>query len=362
MVKAASHQQHNTQLTASHQQPNTQLVHISCARHAPDGASGLNRRDAESMRRQDARVQLRDREARMYAQLGLDNATITRDRHRTLYEAPPLEWDHAAGLVLAAACAAFDRPAPEAVVVGHFTSNGAAQSSRGLLSLLSHLHALGHAEVWIPADGEHIAAFAPSPLKVRTFRDGAQLVCAAQGEVLPLVTPQRLRECARAGEARVADVLLVGRRGTHAARRIADAQPAPTPEIALEILRRYNDAGVPYDVTDGCVLPPFRAPHHTCSTAGLLQELRLAHGGTLLLDQIEEFSARALEALAAERARGATQCTIIATSLPCPCGIAERAACACPVNSVTRHRARAHAASLCVLAREGDEYRHELVV
>jgi magnesium chelatase family protein len=51
---------------------------------------------------------------------------------------------------------------------------------------------------------------------------------------------------------------------------------------------------------------PFRAPHHTVSLAGLVGggatrvhpgEASLAHGGTLVLDQITEFRSDALEAL-----------------------------------------------------------------
>lgn len=39
---------------------------------------------------------------------------------------------------------------------------------------------------------------------------------------------------------------------------------------------------------------PFRAPHHTCSTVGLLGELALAAGGLLYLDDFQEFRASAV--------------------------------------------------------------------
>lgn len=35
---------------------------------------------------------------------------------------------------------------------------------------------------------------------------------------------------------------------------------------------------------------PFRAPHHTCSEAALLEEVALAAGGILFLDEIERFA------------------------------------------------------------------------
>lgn len=57
---------------------------------------------------------------------------------------------------------------------------------------------------------------------------------------------------------------------------------------------------------------PFRAPHHTCSLAGLVGggnlprpgEVSLAHGGTLLLDQFTEFRRDAIEALSYALDRG----------------------------------------------------------
>lgn len=43
---------------------------------------------------------------------------------------------------------------------------------------------------------------------------------------------------------------------------------------------------------------PLRAPHHTCSAIALLGELALAAGGVLYLDEVPEFRAEALSAMA----------------------------------------------------------------
>lgn len=86
---------------------------------------------------------------------------------------------------------------------------------------------------------------------------------------------------------------------------------------------------------------PFRAPHHTASTAGLFGggnppapgEVSLAHSGVLFLDELPEFDRRSLEALRQvleERcvvvARARSSCEFpahfqfISAANPCPCG------------------------------------------
>jgi magnesium chelatase family protein len=70
--------------------------------------------------------------------------------------------------------------------------------------------------------------------------------------------------------------------------------------------------------------PPFRAPHHTVSTAGLVGRLRwpgeigLARHGVLFLDDLPEFAGMAID-----RLRGALDdapVILVASSNPCPCG------------------------------------------
>ena len=98
--------------------------------------------------------------------------------------------------------------------------------------------------------------------------------------------------------------------------------------------------------------PPFRAPHHGISTAGLVGggarpapgEMSLAHRGVLFLDELPEFRRDALEAIrqpleersiAVVRVGGACvfPCDVLlaAARNPCPCGFAgdPRRSCAC---------------------------------
>ena len=95
---------------------------------------------------------------------------------------------------------------------------------------------------------------------------------------------------------------------------------------------------------------PFRAPHHTASTAALVGggsgrarpgEITLAHRGVLFLDELGEFAPTALDALrqplrsarCASRARPVSLTfpaafQLVACSNPCPCGSAGTGAAA----------------------------------
>jgi magnesium chelatase family protein len=107
---------------------------------------------------------------------------------------------------------------------------------------------------------------------------------------------------------------------------------------------------------------PWRAPHHSITTAGLvggarrdsIGEVVLAHNGVLFLDELSEFARPVLEALrqpledgrvAIVRARHSTiypaRFMLLAATNPCPCGYAgvgER--CRCSEAELARHRRR----------------------
>ncbi len=108
---------------------------------------------------------------------------------------------------------------------------------------------------------------------------------------------------------------------------------------------------------------PFRAPHTSISTAGLIGggstpkpgEVSLAHAGVLFLDELPEFRRDCLEALRQPledgqalvgRARGhvrfPARFTLIAAMNPCPCGHLgdSSAECRCPLPAIERYRLR----------------------
>ena len=109
--------------------------------------------------------------------------------------------------------------------------------------------------------------------------------------------------------------------------------------------------------------PPFRAPHHTVSYAGMVGggphlspgEITLADQGVLFLDELPEFDRDVLEALrqpmeegrvAIARAGRATdfpaRFQLVAAMNPCPCGFAGSSdrACGCPSLVPERYQRR----------------------
>lgn len=110
-------------------------------------------------------------------------------------------------------------------------------------------------------------------------------------------------------------------------------------------------------------LPPFRAPHHTVSEAGIVGVIRnryrwqpgeasLAHGGTLFLDELPEFRRGVLEALREPLQRGTitynmgftvpARFRLVCAMNPCPCGYAgsERRECRCTPEQIKHYAAR----------------------
>jgi magnesium chelatase family protein len=130
---------------------------------------------------------------------------------------------------------------------------------------------------------------------------------------------------------------------TMLARRMSGILPPLSTREALEVTRIRSIAGL-HDGKGLVRARPFRAPHHTISSAGLVGggssprpgEVTLAHLGVLFLDELAEFARPALEALRQPLEDGVvsivrgqraasfpSRCMLVATTNPCPCGMGD---------------------------------------
>ena len=159
-------------------------------------------------------------------------------------------------------------------------------------------------------------------------------------------------------------LLLVGPPGTGKsmlALRLPGLLPPMSQDEALDSAAVLSLAG--QFRVEKFALRPFRAPHHTASSAALVGggsvprpgEISLAHLGVLFLDELPEFDRRVLEALreplesgavhisrAARQAEFPARFQLVAAMNPCACGYygAASGRCRCTPDQVARYRSR----------------------
>ncbi|WP_339208907.1 YifB family Mg chelatase-like AAA ATPase [Paenibacillus sp. FSL K6-3182] len=165
------------------------------------------------------------------------------------------------------------------------------------------------------------------------------------------------------------NILLSGPPGTGKTmmiRRLPGILPLLTEQEALEVTKIYSVAGKLLDSSHGLIThPPFRAPHHTISSGGLIGggsipkpgEVTLAHRGVLFLDELPEFPRQVLEVLrqpledrivTISRSKAVFQfpasIMLAASFNPCPCGYYGHEygdkRCTCSATLISRYRSK----------------------
>ena len=276
----------------------------------------------------------------------------------------------------------------EYALVGELALSGEVRRVKGVLPIVLEMKRIGKRAVLVPeanvAEASVVAGIDVIP--VRTLREAAMYL-AGETAIEPVFADLAdLVEADREGGDDFADVkgqesvkaalevavagghnvLMIGSPGsgkTMLARRIPSILPPMTVEEALEVSRIHSVAGREKGGGVFVTRRPFRAPHHTVSSIGLLGggshpvpgEVSLAHRGVLFLDEFAEFPRQALEVMRQPLedghvgvSRAAAACDfpsrfmLVAAMNPCPCGYYGDATreCRCTQTQILKYQRR----------------------
>lgn len=272
------------------------------------------------------------------------------------------------------------------LIAGELALDGRLRSIRGALSFAEHARSSGLEGILLPEENsaeamlvEGIDVYGVKTLaeavevlggqrernqkskKTYALKHGALDVPDFQ-DVCGQPQARRAAEIAAAGGH---NLMLIGPPGagkTMIARRVGSILPPMTQSEAVDATRIHSVAGLNHG--SGLLEQrPFRAPHHTCSTPGLVGggsspragEVSLAHHGVLFLDELPEFSRQSLEALRQPLEDGEVTIVraqhvvsfpanfmLIAAMNPCPCGYrgSEVRTCICGEAQAQRYTAK----------------------
>ena len=199
----------------------------------------------------------------------------------------------------------------------------------------------------------------PEPMKIIADRDGYLDFMDVVGQH----SARRAMEIASAGGH---SFLLTGPPGAGKSmlvRRLPSIMPELSQEESLETTKIWSVAGRLDPKSPLIRRPPFRAPHHTITSAALAGggayprpgEISLAHNGVLFLDELPEFSTRVLEILRQPMEEGQillvrsaqtftfpSRFMLAAAMNPCPCGFRGHLTreCICTPIQVKRYMRR----------------------
>lgn len=271
---------------------------------------------------------------------------------------------------------------------GELALSGHIRRIKGALPIALAMQKIGKKKILVPKDNAEEAsiatgidvipvsslaeavAFLTGEISIApVYTDLASMVAAdmENGDDFADVKGQEMTK--RAIEVAVAgghNILMIGSPGsgkTMIARRIPSILPPMSVDEALEVSKIHSVVGASKCSSTFVTRRPFRAPHHTVSSFGLLGggshpkpgEVSLAHRGVLFLDEFAEFPRPALEVMrqpledghvSVSRASAAldfpSRFMLVAAMNPCPCGYYNDPTkeCKCSQMQIMRYQQR----------------------
>jgi magnesium chelatase family protein len=288
--------------------------------------------------------------------------------------------------VLAAQGALRERDLGRIVLIGELSLDGTIHAARGVLPIAAAARRRRRTALLLPSANAAEASVVDGLrlVPVRTLTEAVERLNSSPDTWPPVATPspatstetpldladvsgqafsRRALEVAAAGGH---NLLMTGPPGagkTMLARRLPGVLPALEFDEALESTAIHSVAGLLRPGSGLLTDRPFRAPHHTISDVALVGggsiprpgEISLAHNGILFLDEMPEFSRRALEVLrqpieeghitiarASQTVTFPARFVLVAAMNPCPCGFFgdTRHMCRCTPQQIGRYRSR----------------------
>jgi magnesium chelatase family protein len=336
-------------------------------------------------------------EARERVRSGIANQAYGLPRGRIVVNLAPADlrkagpqYDLPIALSLLAATRQLDVRALAGVgAVGELALDGSLRPVAGMLAMAEHAARCGWRRLVVPAAnaGEAALVRGVDIVPVNGLRHAVDTLEGREAVRAPTVDPQALLAASsQTGAPDLAEVrgqlvarralevaaagghslLMIGPPGagkTMLARRLPSILPPLDVDEAITLTRIHSVAGLLPHGQAMVAHRPFRAPHHTISSVGLVGggrtpqpgEVTLAHLGVLFLDEVPAFAPAALDALRQPLEEGCIDVTrgmvtarfparplLICAGNPCPCGFDgdPRRRCTCPPGRQEAYRSR----------------------
>lgn len=273
-------------------------------------------------------------------------------------------------------------------LLGELSLNGELRHTNGVLPMTAVAKRHSYKKVFVPACNASEASLVEG-IEVVPCKTLKEVVSFLNGDCsVPVFIKEKAKTCSAAvregncfsdikGQEHVKRALEVAASGGHnivmcgplgsgktmLARALTGILPEMSNEEALEVTTIYSISGMLPKDTPMVSERPFRAPHYSISSAGLVGggqmprpgEISLSHRGVLFLDELPEFGRSLLELLrqpledrhvTISRANGSisypSKFMLVGAMNPCPCGYYGDSAkrCSCAMSAISRYQQR----------------------